>query len=308
MRAADRTEMEEPMPAQPKLMSDIEGMAHTAPDLSRRGFFMTASASAAAGYTLAAGPVRAEVVHTDTSGLTAGDAKVKVSDGEMPAYYAKPANATNPPVILVAMEIFGLHEYIKDVVRRLAKLGAFAVAPDYYFRKGDLTKITEFPQLMPLVNAKPDTELLSDLDATVAWAKSQGGDTNRLGIMGFCRGGRTVWQYAAHNPNLKAGVAFYGPVADSPSAAMPKNATALASEMKAPVLGLYGEVDTGIPVAQVEAMKAALQAAGKIAEFKIYKDAPHGFYADYRPSYRKEAAEDAWKQLQAWFKKYKVLG
>ncbi|MEA2944846.1 MAG: carboxymethylenebutenolidase, partial [Alphaproteobacteria bacterium] len=279
--------------------------------LSRRGFFLAASAAAAAGYTLAAGPVRADAIQTDTSGLTVGDAKVKVADGEMPVYFARPANATNPPVILVSMEIFGLHEYIKDVTRRLAKLGALAIAPDYYFRKGvDLTKVTEMPQLMPIVNSKPDAELLSDLDATVAWAKSQGGDTGRLGIMGFCRGGRTVWEYSAHNKDLKAGVAFYGTVVDpdAQKSIWPKSATELAPEMKAPVLGLYGEADQGIPVAQVEAMKAALQAAGKTAEFKIYPGAPHGFHADYRASYRKEAAEDAWNQMQAWFKKYKVLG
>jgi carboxymethylenebutenolidase len=271
---------------------------------------MTASAAAAAGYTLAAGPVRAEAIHTDTAGLTTGDAKVAVPGGDMPVYFAKPANATNPPVILVAMEIFGLHEHIKDVTRRVAKLGALAVAPDYYFRKGtDLTKITEFPKLMPIVNSKPDAELLADLDATVAWAKSQGGDTGRLGIMGFCRGGRTVWEFAAHSPNLKAGVAFYGTLVDPPtqSALWPKSPTQLAPEMKAPVLGLYGEADQGIPVAQVKAMEAALKAAGKTAEFHIYPGAPHGFHADYRGSYRKEAAEDAWKQMQAWFKKYKVL-
>jgi carboxymethylenebutenolidase len=296
------------MPAQPKLASDIEGLAHQVDPLSRRGFFMTASAATAAGYTLAAGPVRAEAIHTDTSGLTAGDAKAKVSDGEMPVYYAKPANAQNPPVVLVAMEIFGLHEYIKDVTRRLGKLGALAVAPDYYFRKGqDLTKITEIPQLMPLVNSKPDSELLSDLDATVQWAKSQGADTNRLGIIGFCRGGRTVWEYAAHSSNLKAGVAFYGSLVDPQNPAFVKSPTDLAGDMKAPVLGLYGEADQGIPVAQVEAMKSKLQAAGKTAEFKIYPGAPHGFHADYRPSYRKEAAEDAWNQMQAWLKKYKVL-
>jgi len=296
------------MHAQPKLAPDIEGLAHQSDPLSRRGFFMTASAAAAAGYTLAAGPVRAEAVHTDASGLSAGEAKVKVADGDMPVYYAKPANAQNPPVILVAMEIFGLHEYIKDVTRRLAKLGAFAVAPDYYFRKGiDLTKITEIPQLMPLVNSKPDAELVSDLDGTVQWAKSQGGDTNRLGVMGFCRGGRTVWVYAAHNANLKAGVAFYGTVVDPQNPVWPKSPTQLAPEMKAPVLGLYGEADQGIPVAQVEQMKSNLQAAGKTAEFKIYPGAPHGFHADYRPSYRKEAAEDAWNQMQAWFKKFKVL-
>jgi carboxymethylenebutenolidase len=292
------------------LPSDIEGLAHQVDPLSRRGFFMTASAAAAAGYTLAAGPVRAQAIQTDASGLTTGEAKVKVSDGEMPVYYARPANVQNPPVILVAMEIFGLHEYIKDVTRRLAKAGAFAIAPDYYFRKGeDLTKITEIPKLMPIVNAKPDAELLSDLDATVAWAKSQGGDTARLGVMGFCRGGRTVWEYSAHNGNLKAGVAFYGSLVDpdAQKAIWPKSPTERASEVKAPVLGLYGEADQGIPVAQVEAIKAALQAAGKTAEFKIYPGAPHGFHADYRASYRKEAAEDAWNQMVAWFKKYKVL-
>jgi carboxymethylenebutenolidase len=295
------------MSVQGKLNSDFEGMTNTAPDLSRRGFFMTASAATAAGYTLLAGPVRADVIKTDTTGLTAGEAKVKVSDGEMPAYFARPANVANPPVILVAMEIFGLHEYIRDVTRRLAKLGAFAIAPDYYFRKGDLTKITEIKDLFPIVNSKPDTELFADLDTTVAWAKSQSGDTSRLGIMGFCRGGRTVWLYSTHNPSLKAGVAFYGTLADAHSDAMPKNALDLATEVKEPVLGLYGAADTGISVEQVEKMKAALQAAGKTADFKIYPEAPHGFHADYRPSYRKEAAEDGWQQLQAWFKKYGVL-
>jgi carboxymethylenebutenolidase len=158
------------------------------------------------------------VVTTDAGGLTAGDAKVKVSDGEMPAYFARPTGANNPPVVLVAMEIFGLHEYIKDVTRRLAKLGALAVAPDYYFRKGvDLTRISDIPQLLRIVNSKSDAELLSDLDSTVAWAKSQGGDTARLGIIGFCRGGRTVWEYAAHSGALKAGVAFYGPPVDPPN-------------------------------------------------------------------------------------------
>jgi carboxymethylenebutenolidase len=295
------------MTAEPHLTSDIIGLTRTAP-LSRRGF-MTASAATAAGYTLAAGPVRADAIKTDTNGLTAGDAKARVSDGEMPVYFARPAGVNNPPVVLVAMEIFGLHEYIKDVTRRLAKLGAFAVAPDYYFRGGvDLTKIAEIPQLMPLVNSKPDSQLLSDLDSTVAWAKSQGGDTGRLGIIGFCRGGRTVWEYAAHSSALKAGVAFYGSLVDPANPAWPKSPTQLAPDMKAPVLGLYGEADQGIPVAQVEAMKAALAAANKPAEFKIYPGAPHGFHADYRPSYRKEAAEDGWNQTQAWLRKYKVLG
>jgi carboxymethylenebutenolidase len=294
------------MAAEIQTASDVIGLTKVAP-LSRRGF-MTASAAVTAGYTLAAGPVRAEVIKTPTDGLTVGEARIKVADGEMPGYFARPANAANPPVVLVAMEIFGLHEYIKDVTRRIAKLGALAVAPDYYFRKGgDLTKITDMQQLLPIVNAKPDAELLSDLDATVAWAKSQGGNTDRLGIIGFCRGGRTVWEYAAHSGALKAGVAFYGPVVDPANPAWPKSPTQLAPDMKAPVLGLYGAADTGIPVAQVEAMKAALAADKKTAEFKIYPEAPHGFHADYRASYRKEAAEDAWNQMQGWFKKYGVL-
>ena len=293
--------------AEPQTASDVIGLTKVAP-LSRRGF-MTASAAVTAGYTLAAGPVRADVVKTPADGLTVGDARIKVADGEMPGYFARPANATNPPVVLVAMEIFGLHEYIKDVTRRLAKLGALAVAPDYYFRKGaDLTKITDMKELLPIVNAKPDNELMSDLDATVAWAKSQGGDTTKLGIIGFCRGGRTVWEYAAHNGALKVGVAFYGPLVDPQNPAWPKSPTQLAPDMKAPVLGLYGGADTGIPVAQVEAMKAALAQNKKTAEFKIYPNAPHGFHADYRASYRKDAADDAWNQLQSWFRKYGVLG
>jgi carboxymethylenebutenolidase len=174
--------------------------------------------------------------------------------------------------------------------------------------QADLTKIADIQQLLPIVNSKPDAELLSDLDSTVAWAKSQGSDSSRLGIVGFCRGGRNVWEYAAHSSALKAAVAFYGRSVDPPNPLWPKSPTQLAAEMKAPVLGLYGEADTGIPVAQVEALKAALAQANKTAEFKIYPGAPHGFHADYRPSYRKEAAEDAWSQMQAWFRKYKVLG
>ncbi|MGE0037441.1 MAG: dienelactone hydrolase family protein [Xanthobacteraceae bacterium] len=293
-----------------KLTSDVEGLAHQVDPLSRRGFFMTASAAAAAGYTLAAGPVSAQAIRTDATGLTVGDGKVKVPGGEMPVYFARPANLANPPVILVAMEIFGLHEHIKDVTRRVAKLGALAIAPDYYFRRGDLTKVTEMPKLMPEVNSKPDAELMADLDATVAWAKAQGGNTARLGIMGFCRGGRTVWLYCAHNPDVKAGVAFYGSLVDpeSQKAVWPKSPIQSAPDMKAPVLGLYGEADQGIPLSQVDTMKSALQSAKKTFEIKTFPGAPHGFHADYRQSYRKEAAEAAWNEMQAWFKKYNVLG
>jgi len=235
-------------------------------------------------------PVRADVIHTDTKGLEAGDAKVAVTGGDMPVYYARPSGVQHPPIILVCMEVFGVHEFIKDVTRRLGHLGAFAVAPDYYFRLGDMTKVTNTQELMPKVNSKSDAELFADLDATVVWAKSQGGDANRLGIMGFCRGGRNVWHYSAHNPNLKAGVAFYGPLADKSDAA-PKSSIDLAPEVKEPVLGLYGEADTGISLDQAHQMEAALKANGKTAEFHIYPGAPHGFVADYRASYRKEAAE-----------------
>jgi len=289
-----------------RVPSDMVGLSKVMPPLSRRGF-MSSSAAAAAGYTLAAGPVRADAIVTDAKGLDAGMTKIKVSDGEMPAYYARPAGVANPPIVLVAQEIFGVHEWLKDVARRLGHLGALAVVPDYYFRAGvDLGQITEMPKLFPIVNAKKDTELFSDLDAAVAWAKSQGGDGNRLGMIGFCRGGRNVWHYSTHNPSLKAAVAFYGTLVDKNDAA-PKNSIELAPEVKEPVLGLYGAEDAGIKVEQVHEMEAALKAAGKTAEFHIYPGAPHGFEADYRPSYRKEAAEDAWNKMVGWFKKYGVL-
>ncbi|HTV38568.1 MAG TPA: dienelactone hydrolase family protein [Xanthobacteraceae bacterium] len=292
-----------------RLPSDIVGLSKVMPPLSRRGF-MSSSAAAAAGYTLAAGPVRADAIHTDTNGLDAGMAKVKVSDGEMPVYYARPAGVKNPPIILVSMEIFGLHEYIKDVARRLGHLGALAIAPNYYFRMEkngvDLTKIAYIKDLFPYVNAKSDTELYSDLDSTVAWAKSQGGDGNRLGIMGFCRGGRTVWHYSTHNADLKAGVAFYGTLVDT-SPAAPQSSIDLAANVKEPVLGLYGADDAGIKLDQIAQMEEKLKAAGKTFEFIVYSGAPHGFHADYRPSYRKDAAEDGWNQLIHWFKKYGVL-
>jgi carboxymethylenebutenolidase len=294
------------MNVQSKLPADVVGLAKMMPPLSRRGF-MTTSAAAAAGYTLAAGPVRADAIKTDANGLTVGDVKIKVADGEMPAYFARPANVANPPVILVAMEIFGLHEYIKDVTRRLGHLGALAVAPDPYFRKADLTKMSDIQQILPIVNGKPDKEMFADYDATVAWAKSQGGNTDRLGIMGFCRGGRTVWIYSTHNASLKAGVAFYGTLADVENDIWPKNALNLAAEVKEPVLGLYGAEDTGIKVEQVKDMEARLKAAGKTAQFHILEGAPHGFHADYRPSYREQQAKEAWAEMTAWFKKFNVL-
>ncbi len=291
-----------------KLPADVKGL-WTPPPLSRRGF-MRASGAAAAGYALAAGPVRAEAIRTDAAGLTTGEGKVAVPGGDMPVYFARPEKAANPPVVLVAPEVFSVHEYIRDVARRLAKAGAFAIAPDYYFRAGvDLPKQTDFSKIMSVVNLKPDAELIADLDATVGWAKGQGGDVARLGIVGFCRGGRTVWEYCASAHPPKAGVAFYGPLEDPPEqkAIWPKSAMELAGEMKAPVLGLYGEADQGILVMLVEEMQDRLKEAGKTAEFHIYPGAPHGFHADFRSSYRKAAAEDAWARTLVWFRRYGVL-
>lgn len=291
----------------PMITPDVVGVSQQLP-VSRRGF-MTASAAAAAGYTLAAGPIQAQtIVTTDTAGLTAGMVKIKVSDGEMPAYRAKPVNVANPPVVLVAMEIFGLHEYIKDVCRRIAKAGALAVAPDYYYRHGDITTMQGgMQQILPVVNAKNDAELYSDLDATVAWAKADGGNTDRLGITGFCRGGRTSWMYAGHNPNVKAAVPFYGPVVGAQNPVTPTQAMDVIPKIRAAVLALYAGADAGIPNDTVEKARDAMRAAGKTVELVIYPDMPHGFHADYRPSYRKDAAEDAQRRMIAWFRQHGVL-
>ena len=212
------------------------------------------------------------------------------------------------PVVLVVQEIFGVHEHIKDLCRRLAKAGCMAVAPELYARQGDVSKIADASQIMREVVSKvPDAQVMSDLDATAAYAKGSGkGDTARLGITGFCWGGRIVWLYAAHNPNLKAGVAWYRRLVGDATATTPKHPVQLAAELKAPVLGLYGAADQGIPVSTVEQMKQACAAANKTCEFVVYPEAPHAFNADYRPSYREAPAKDGWQRLQAWFKKYGV--
>lgn len=259
--------------------------------------------SLAAGFALAVMPVSAETITTDGNGLTAGDVKIPVEGGEIPAYRAMPAVGGPFPTILVVHEIFGVHEHIKDICRRLAKLGYFAVAPLLYSREGDVSSMSDVPSILQVVGKVPDKEVASDLDATAAWAKSTGkADTTKLGITGFCWGGRQVWLYAAHNSALRAGVAWYGPLQLPPSELRPKNPIDLASQINAPVLGLYGGADDGIPVAQIEQMRAALKAAGKRSEIVIYPDTPHGFNADYRPSYRPQAARDGWKRMQEWFK------
>jgi len=274
-------------------------------DLTRRGFVVT---SLAAGFALAAQPVSAQTITTDTQGLEAGEVKVPVKDGDIPAYRALPAGAGPFPVILVVQEIFGVHEHIKDICRRLAKLGYLAVAPECYARQGDVSKIADFREIVSKVVSKvPDAQVMSDLDAAVAWSKGTGkADLAKLGITGYCWGGRIVWLYAAHNPNLKAGVAWYGRLAGEADDLHPKHPLNLAAAINAPVLGLYGEADQGIPVASVEQMRTALKQAGKTAEIVLYPDTPHAFFADYRPSYRKDKAEDGWKRMLEWFKKYGV--
>ena len=272
---------------------------------TRRGFVVT---SLATGFALSVQPVSAQTIHTDATGLEAGEVKVPVADGSIPAYRAMPDKGGPFPTMLVVEEIFGVHEHIQDIVRRLAKLGYYAIAPELYSREGDPAKISDIKEIMAKIVAKtPDAQEISDLDATVAFAKASGkADTARLGITGFCRGGRTVWLYAAHNPELKAAVSWYGFLSLPPTALQPKSAIDLAGDLKAPVLGLYGGADAGNPPALIAKMEAACKSADKTCQIIVYPDAPHGFNADYRPSYRPEAAKDGWARMLAWFKDHGV--
>jgi carboxymethylenebutenolidase len=270
-------------------------------EFSRREFVVT---SLTAGFALAVQPVSAQTITTDTNGLTAGEVKIPVADGEIPAYRAMPAKGKSFPTVLVVQEIFGVHEHIKDLCRRFAKAGHFAVAPELYARQGDVSKLTDFNEIRKIVAKVPDAQVMSDLDATVAYAKKSGADSSKLGITGFCWGGRIVWLYSAHNPNLKAGVAWYGRLVGTASELNPKHPVDIAAQLKAPVLGLYGGKDTGIPQDTVEQMRAAIKAANGKSEIVVYPNAGHGFNADYRPGYDKEAAQDGWRRLQEWFKKY----
>jgi carboxymethylenebutenolidase len=272
--------------------------------LARRGLMMGGLIS---GFTLATTRVDAQVIHTDTEGLTAGETQVGTDKGDLPAYYAKPATGTAHPIILVNEEIFGVHEHIKDICRRLAKVGYLAVATEYYARIGDLSKMTDTATIFREVIAKaPDAQMMSDLDATAAWAAENGGDAGKLGVTGFCRGGRQTWLYATHNPNLKAAVAWYGPIKGATSDIQPKMVIDVADQLKCPLLGLYGGQDQSIAVADVMAAEAKAQQAGKTVEIVIYPDAPHGFNADYRPSYREADAKNAWGRMLAWLKQYGV--
>jgi len=273
--------------------------------ITRRGFVM---ATLAAGFALAVRPVSAETLATDQTGLTAGEIQIQTTDGDIPAYRAKPEQGASLPVVLVVQEIFGVHEHIKDICRRFAKLGYLAIAPELYSRQGDVSNLSDSQEIISrVVSRVPDAQVLNDLDATVAWARESGeGNVEKLGITGFCWGGRIVWLYAAHNPNLKAGVAWYGKLAGKPSALQPKHPIDEASNLKAPVLGLYGAEDRGIPLDTIEHMRQALQTSGSPSQIVVYPGTPHGFHADYRPSYRKEQAEDGWKRLQNWFKQHGV--
>jgi carboxymethylenebutenolidase len=274
-------------------------------EFTRREFVVT---MLGVGFAAAVQPVAAQTaIKTDTAGLTAGEVKIPTNDGSIPAYRAMPAKGSNFPVVLVVSEIFGVHEYIADTCRRLAKVGYLAIAPELFVRLGDVRKLPDVQTILSTVVAKtPDAQVLSDLDATAKWAATNGGNGAKLAITGFCWGGRIVWLYAAHNPTLKAGVAWYGRLTGDKDELHPKQPIDLAGAFKAPVLGLYGGADQGIPVEVVEMFQDDLKVAKSKSEIVVYPDAPHAFHADYRPSYRKGPADDGWKRLQAWFKQHGV--
>ena len=287
---------------------DIDSLVPAHP-LNRRGFVGGAVGS---GFAAAVLPVTAQtVVKTDATGLIAGEVTIPVGDFKMPAYRAAPAGKANAPVVLVVSEIFGVHEHIADVARRLAKLGYMAIAPELFVRQGDAGAYGEIAKLIAeVINKVPDAQVMGDLDATVAWAKGQGADTSRLAVTGFCWGGRITWLYAAHTPAVKARGAWNGRLVGAASDLTQAHPVDMAGKLNGAVLGLYGGQDPGIPLDTVDKMKAALasgSAAGRKSEFVVYPDAPHAFHADYRPSYRKDAAEDGWKRLQAWFKSQGVI-
>ncbi len=282
--------------------SGLSGLSRA--QLRRRGVVMTGLIS---GLTLATTRVDAQAIHTDSNGLFADEVQIPTDAGEIPAYVARPQTAGPFPTVLVIEEIFGVHDYIKDICRRLAHLGYLAVAPELYARLGDLSQMSDVQQILrDVISKAPDATLLSDLDHTADWATKHDGDPKRLAVIGFCRGGRDTWLYAAHNPHLRCAVAWYGPVNDKTSPIQPKNAMAIAADLKCPLLGLYGEKDTGIARTDVEAAAQRADKAGKTVEIVFYADAGHGFHADYRPSYNETDAKDGWQRMLAWFKQYGV--
>ncbi|MEM5455314.1 dienelactone hydrolase family protein [Paraburkholderia phytofirmans] len=288
------------------LKPDIDSLVPHVP-FNRRTFIKAALGT---GFAAAVLPVSAQTIHTDTDGLEAGEIAVRSGDTLVPAYRAQPKGKTHLPVIIVVHEIFGVHEHIADVCRRFAKLGYLAIAPNLFERQGDPTVHASMQQISALVVSKvPDDQVMGDLDATVAWAGEHGGDLNRLGVNGFCWGGRIAWLYAEHNPRLKAGVAWYGRVTGEKNAMMPANPLDQVAQLHAPVLGLYGLQDQSIPQDTLEQMKQAIAQgpqAGRGSQFVVYDDAGHAFFADYRPSYKKADAEDGWRRVLVWFKQHGV--
>jgi carboxymethylenebutenolidase len=268
---------------------------------------VVASGLAAAGFALAVQPIGAATITTDTSGIDAGDVTIPVGQENLPGYRAMPAKGGPFPVVLVVQEIFGLHEHIKDICRRLAKVGYYAIAPELYFRQGDVSKLETIDQIRPIVARVPDAQVMADLDAAVNFAQESGkGDVAKLGITGFCWGGRIVWLYAAHSRRLKAGAAWYGRLVGEATENQPKYPVDVAADLNAPVIGLYGAKDQGIPLDTVEQMRTALEKAKVDTEIVVYPDSGHAFFADYRPSYVEAGARDAWQKMLAWFKKYGV--
>ena len=284
---------------------DCSDLSAAAP-LARRTFVTTL----VAGFTLASGPLNAATIITDTNGLDAGEVKIAVADGSMPGYRAKPKGKTGAPVILVVHEVFGVHEHIRDLCRRLAKQGYYAIAPSLFARQGDPGKydMAHVMDLMRDVVIKtPDPEVMTDLDSTVAFARGEGADASRLAITGFCWGGRIVWLYSAHNHAVKAGAAWYGPLAGRTDAIHPHTAIELAPDIKAPILGLYAGEDQNISAADIDAMRKALAQSGNTASrIDVFADAQHGFNADYRPSYNEKDAKDAWSRMLGWFRSHGV--
>ena len=275
----------------------------TEPGATRR---TALKAALGVGYAAAATPLMAQTaIRTPADGLTVGEISYEVNGFKVPAYRAAPAGRTGLPVVLVIQEIFGVHEYIADTARRFARAGYLAIAPELYARQGDPTSYGEISRLMAEVVAKvPDAQVMADLDAAMRWAAANGGDVTRAGITGFCWGGRITWLYAAHAP-VKAGVAWYGRLVGNASELTPRHPVDIAANLKAPVLGLYGSADTGIPLDTVDKMKAALATgspAARASQFVVYPDAPHAFHADYRPTFRQGPAEDGWKRAVEWFK------
>ena len=266
--------------------------------------------TAGQGYAASVQPVTAQAIVTDAHGLAAGPVTIPVGDFAMPAYRAMPAGGTRLPVIVVVSEIFGVHEHIADVARRFAKQGYLAIAPELFVRQGDAKAYTDMARLVSeLISQVPDAQVLNDLDATVSWAATQGGDVSRLGVTGFCWGGRITWLFDAHNAAVKAGVAWYGKLATPATELQPRRPVDIAGRLHGPVLGLYGAADSSIPLDTVDKMKSALAAgaaASKASEIVLYPDAPHAFHADYRPSYRPEAAQDGWRRCLDWFKAHGV--